>query len=175
MQKRKGLAVLLAVLIVLLVSCTRQRNMDAAEFCRRFNELQEAETLVPDMFFKETAEASGTYDCNFTFAEGHTALLTLTAREDGTITALQLTCIPQGEAAYTAETFSALYTCFVRLVCVLAVCDTENDALDLVHTAGIAEDRLAFADSGYTGETDGFTYALFSGTQYLSLFCSRTR
>lgn len=174
MQNRKALAVLLAILVVLLASCTRQRNMDTAEFCRRFNELQEAETLTPDMFFKETAEASGEYFCNFAFTEGHTALLTLTAREDGTVIALQLTCIPQGEAAYTADTFSALYTCFVRLVSVLSVCDTEADALNLVHAAGITEDRLVFADNGYTGATDGFTYALFSGTQYLSLFCSRT-
>ena len=175
MQNRKGLAVLLAVLLAAgLSACTRQRNMDTAEFCSRFNELRDEQTLMPEQLFKETADVSGAYYCNFAFAEGHTALLTLNAQTDGTVTALQLTCIPEGEGAYTAETFSALYACFVQLVSVLSVCEP-IEAQAHLQAAGITEDRLGFSDFGFTASGDGFSYALFSGEKYLSLFCSRTR
>lgn len=173
---KKGLAVLLALLLaVSLCACTKQRNMDVAEFCERFNAIRGQELLLPEMFFTESAESTKEYNCNFSFDETHTTLLSLGTAEDGTVTNLQLTCIPEGEAPYTSEAFSALFEIYVQLVHVLSVSENTENALHLINAAGITRENLSFADFGFVGKTDAFEYAVFSGEMYLSLFCTRTR
>ncbi len=175
MPKRCAAGLCALLLLVGLCACTHQRDTDPAEFCRRYNAQAGDFPLVYEEFFKETAGRAGDYLCDFSFAEGHKALLTLAADDAGAVQSLQLTCIPAGEAAYTRETFAALFACFVRLCGVLAVAESEQAAADLVHQAGLTADRLHFADDGYQSAANGYRFSLFSGEAYLSLFCVRTR
>ncbi len=172
---RAAAFLLVLPLLLHLSACTQQRDMDPAEFCRRYNEEAGDFPLVYETFFKADNARAGDYLCDFSFAEGHAALLTLGADDAGAVQSLQLTCVSAGEAAYTRETFRALFSCFARLCGVLCVSQSEQDTLDLLHAAGLSEDRLQFADNGYQSSADGYRFALFSGEQYLSLLCARTR
>ncbi len=164
-------AAALFLLLFLLNGCTKQRNMDISEFCKRYNALQNAEVLAPENFFSEPTEAVSEYNCHMTVSENLTALLTLCVDTAGTVTALQLTCIPEG-GTYTADTFSAVYEVYTALCAVLTVQDIHT-ADSAVRTAGILPETLTFAPFGFVGETEKHRYSVFSGEQYLSLFCEQ--
>lgn len=164
-------AAVLLLLLFCLCGCTKQRNMDIPEFCKRYNAMQNAEILIPENFFCEPSQAAREYNCHLQAAENLTALFTLTTDETGTVTAFQLTCIPESDA-YSGETFRALYATYTVLCAVLTVQDTQT-AEDAVRTAGIVPEMLGFTEYGFVGETEKHRYSLFSGEQYLALFCER--
>lgn len=173
MKPLKWMSLLLAVCLLFLCACTRQRNIDTAEFCKRVNTLRGEETLTPTQFFKEPNESADEYNCNFSYAQGQTALLSLRTDSTGTVIGFQLTCIPEGEAL-SAEAVGALYDAYVQFVTVLMVGDAADDGEESVRAAGILPEHLGFTDYGYIGENEKHQFAVFSGENYLSLFCERT-
>lgn len=168
---RKILAGACATCLLFLCGCTKQHNIDPAEFCRRYNEIQGEEVILPERFFKEQGETSQETNCNFPFWEGYSALLSLQTDTDGTVTGFQLTCIREGTALST-EGLNALYKTYVDLAAVLTVSNRE-DAENTVRAAGLLPESLVFADYGFVGEADGHQYSVFSGEMYISLFCGR--
>lgn len=173
MKPQRWMALLLAISLLFLCACTRQRNIDTAEFCKRVNALRGEETLTPTLFFKEPNESADEYNCNFFYAEGQTALLSLKTDSTGTVIGFQLTCISEG-ATPSAEVLHALYTAYVQLVTVLTVGETAEDGEETVRAAGILPENIGFADYGYVSENEKHQFAVFSGESYLSLFCERT-
>lgn len=163
------------VMVLLTVSvcsgCSKQRNMDIPEFCKRFNAAQNSQGLTPEGFFRARAEEEKEYNCRLQITQNCTALLSLTTDSTATVTAIQLTCIPDA-APYTDADFAALYQTYVTLCSVLCV-TTPDTAEDAVRTAGILPETLAFSDLGFVGETEKLRYSLFADEQYLSLFCER--
>lgn len=168
---RKILAGVCAIFLLFLCGCTKQRNIDPAEFCRRYNEMQSAEILLPEQFFKEQGENVQEVNCNFMLREEIGALLSLQTDTDGTVTGFQLTCICEN-TAFSAEALNALYNTYVDLAAVLTVSSRE-DAENTVRAAGLLPESLVFADYGFVGEADGHQYSVFSEEQYISLFCAR--
>lgn len=164
-------AAMLFLLLFLCCGCTKQRNMDIPEFCKRYNAATNAETLSPDAFFSEPAEAVSEYNCHIAITENLTALLTLTTDSSGTVTNLQLTCIPEG-GTYNADTFVAVYETYTALCAVLTVQDVQT-ADAAVRAAGILPENIGFTPFGFVGEAEKHRYSVFSGEQYLSLFCER--
>ncbi|MGN0571703.1 MAG: hypothetical protein ACI4K9_05950 [Candidatus Fimenecus sp.] len=164
-------ATVLLLLIFCLSGCTKQRNMDIPEFCKRFNTAQSTEVLAPENFFCERADTVREYNCHLPIATDLTALLSLTTDESGTVTAVQLTCIPESET-YPEEAFRALYETYTVLCAVLTV-ETADKAEESIRTAGILPETLAFTEYGFVGETEKHRYSVFSGEQYLALFCER--
>ncbi|MGN0520849.1 MAG: hypothetical protein ACI4LB_08930 [Candidatus Fimenecus sp.] len=161
----------LFLLIFGLSGCTKQRNMDIPEFCKRFNTVQSTQMLTPEAFFCERADTIREYNCHLPITQDLTALLSLTTDDSGTVTAVQLTCIPESEA-YSEETFRALFDTYTALCAVLTVKETDA-AEEAVRTAGILPETLVFSEYGFVGETEKHRYSVFSGEQYLSLFCER--
>lgn len=159
------------LLLLCLSGCTKQRNTDIPEFCKRFNTVWGEQTLNPENFFCEQAESAQDYNCHLQIADNLTALLTLRTDTDGTVTALQLTCIPERET-YTEDTFNALYATYTALCAVLTVQDSDA-AENAVRTAGILPESLGFSAHGFVGEAEKHRYSIFSGEQYLTLFCER--
>lgn len=168
---RKTLAVTAVICLLFLCGCTKQRNMDAAEFSRRYNEIQGEEVLLPEQFFKEQGENIQETNCQFSFWEENRALLTLQTEADGTVTGFQLTCIREN-AALSAEALSALYQTYVKLAAVLTVSSCE-EAENTVRTAGILPESLVFEDYGFVGEAAEHQFSVFSGEMYIALFCQR--
>lgn len=166
------LSAVLAVCLLVLCGCTRQRNIDTAEFCKRVNGLRAEETLTLAQFFKEPAENTNEYNCNFLYTEGQTALLSLKTDTEGTVIGFQLTCIPEG-ATPSDETLRALYQTYVQLVTVLTVRENTGAGEELLSAAGILPENLHFTDYGYVSENEKHQFAVFSGESYLSLFCER--
>lgn len=167
MRHIKYLALLLAV--ILLCACTRQESIDIFAFCDRFNAFYDAEILRTETLFQE-ADNAQEYNTEFTFYAGHTALLSVTVDETDTVTGFQLTVVP--EAAFDEAAKQALFDTFVTLTATLTAAESTQDALIGVTAAGISAENLAFADFGYAGEYEGRQYAVFSGEQYISLFCA---
>ncbi len=172
MKRFHHITILFLLISLLLCGCTKQRNIDTAEFCKRFNTLSGTEILQPDAFFREAAESAREYNCNFPFSEGQTALLTLTTDQNGTVTAFQLTCVAS-DVQNTPESFGALYQTYIKLVTVLTVCESADDAEILVQSAGILPEQIGFSDFGFVGEEGGHRFSVFSGEMYLSMFCER--
>ncbi len=168
---RKILAGACAICLLFLCGCTKQRNMDSSEFCRRYNEIQKDEVLLPEFFFKEHGESTQETNCNFLFWEDCSALLTLQTDTDGTVIGFQLTCIREGTAD-SAEALTALYNTYADLAAVLTVSSRE-DAESAANTAGLLPESLAFSDYGFVGEAQKHQYSVFSGETYISLFCQR--
>lgn len=164
-------AAVLFLLLFCLTGCAKQRNTDIPEFCKRFNTVQNVQTITPEDFFCEQAESLQDYNCHLQIADNLTALLTLHTDPDGTVTAFQLTCIPEAEN-YTEDTFRALYVYYTELCAVLTVRDAKA-AEDAVRTAGILPETLGFSAYGFVGEAEKHRYSVFSGEQYLTLFCER--
>lgn len=163
------------VMVLLTVSvfsgCSKQRNMDIPEFCKRFNAEQNSQVLTPEDFFRERAEEKKEYNCRLQITQSCTALLSLTTDDTATVTAVQLTCISDG-MPYTNADFTALYQTYITLCGVLTV--TSSDAAEeAARTAGILPESLAFSEHGFVGEAGKQRYSLFAGEQYLSLFCER--
>ena len=161
----------LLFLLLCLSGCTQQRNTDIPEFCKRFNTVRGEQALSPENFFCEQAESARDYNCHLQITDNLTALLTLRTEADGTVTALQLTCIPEG-GTYTEDTFDALYATYTALCAVLTVQDGKT-AETAVRTAGILPESLGFTAHGFVGEAEKHRYSVFSGEQYLTLFCER--
>ena len=157
---------------LLLCGCTQQRNMDTAEFCRRFNALQKSETLLSETFFREAAEDTREYNTSLPFGNGETALLTLHTDAAGTVTAFQITAVAS-DMQNTPESFGALYETYIQLVTVLTVSGKAEDGETLVRTAGILPDNLGFVDFGFVGEAGTHCFSVFSGEMYISMFCER--
>ncbi len=168
---RRITAVLLFILLP-LCGCTQQRNMDTAEFCRRFNTLQKAETLISESFFREASEDTRESNTSLSFGNGETALLTLTADTVGTVTAFQLTAVAS-DMQNTPEAFGALYETYIQLVTVLTVSESAADGEDMIRRAGILPENLGFTDFGFVGEADAHRFSVFSGEMYISMFCER--
>lgn len=168
MRHFKYLALLLAV--ILLCACTRQESIDIFAFCDRFNAFYDEEILKTETLFQE-ADNAQEYNTEFTFYVGHTALLSVTVDETDTVTGFQLTVIPE-DAAFDEAAKQALFDTFVTLTATLTAAESTQDALIGVTAAGISAENLAFADFGYAGEYEGRQYAVFSGEQYISLFCA---
>lgn len=164
-------AVVVLLTVTALSGCTKQRNMDIPEFCKRFNAEQSAQTLTPEGFFCERADKVREYNCRLQITQNCTALLSLTTDDTATVTAVQLTCIPN-DVPYTDADFSALYQTYVTLCSVLTV-TTPDEAEETVRTTGILPESLAFSAHGFVGETQKQRYSIFAGEQYLSLFCER--
>ena len=167
MRHIKYLALLLAV--ILLCACTRQESIDIFAFCDRFNAFYDAEILKTETLFQE-ADNAQEYNTEFTFYAGHTALLSVTVDETDTVTRFQLTVVP--EAAFDEAAKQALFDTFVTLTATLTAAESTQDALIGVTAAGISAENLNFTDFGYAGEYEGRQYAVFSGEQYISLFCA---
>lgn len=168
MRHFKYFALLLAV--ILLCACTRQESIDIFAFCDRFNAFYDEEILKTETLFQE-ADNAQEYNTEFTFYEGHTALLSVTVDETDTVTGFQLTVVPE-DAAFDEAAKQALFDTFVTLTATLTAAESTQDALIGVTAAGISAENLAFADFGYAGEYEGRQYAVFSGEQYISLFCA---
>lgn len=168
MRHFKYLALLLAV--ILLCACTRQESIDIFAFCDRFNAFYDEEILKTETLFQE-ADNAQEYNTEFTFYVGHTALLSVTVDETDTVTGFQLTVIPE-DAAFDEAAKQALFDTFVTLTATLTAAESTQDALIGVTAAGISAENLGFADFGYAGEYEGRQYAVFSGEQYISLFCA---
>lgn len=168
MRHIKYLALLLAV--ILLCACTRQESIDIFAFCDRFNAFYDAEILRTETLFQE-ADNAQEYNTEFTFYAGHTALLSVTVDETDTVTGFQLTVIPE-DAAFDEAAKQALFDTFVTLTATLTAAESTQDALIGVTAAGISAENLNFTDFGYAGEYEGRQYAVFSGEQYISLFCA---
>lgn len=166
-------AVLLLISVVVLCGCTQQRNMDHAEFCRRFNALQQTETLLPEAFFREADTSTHEYNTSMPFGNGETALLTLTADDSGTVTAFQMTVVAS-DMQNTPEAFEALYETYLQLVTVLTVSESTEDSEALVQGAGILPENLGFVGFGFVGEADSHRFSVFSGEMYISMFCERS-
>lgn len=163
---------LLLGLILCLSGCTKQRNTDIPEFCKRVNNVQSTEVLNPTEFFCENTNDLHEYHCHMQIFENLTALLTLRTDEVGTVTGFQLTCIPESDNTYPEDAFSALYNTYISLCAVLTVTDVHT-AEETVQTAGILQDALHFTAHGFSAETEKHRYAVFSDAAYLSLFCER--
>lgn len=172
MKTQKWMSLLLAVCLLFLCACTRQRNIDTAEFCKRVNTLRGEELLVPTQFFREPNASADEYNCNFSYAEGQTALLSLKTDSTGTVIGFQLTCIPENGAPST-EAVGALYDAYVQFVTVLMVGDTAEDGEEAIRAVGILPENLGFTDNGYVSKNDTHQFAVFSGENYISLFCER--
>lgn len=168
MRHFKYLALLLAV--ILLCACTRQESIDIFAFCDRFNAFYDEEILKTETLFQE-ADNAQEYNTEFTFYVGHTALLSVTVDETDTVTGFQLTVVPE-DAAFDEAAKQALFDTFVTLTATLTAAESTQDALIGVTAAGISAENLGFADFGYAGEYEGRQYAVFSGEQYISLFCA---
>lgn len=168
MRHFKYFALLLAV--ILLCACTRQESIDIFAFCDRFNAFYDEEILKTETLFQE-ADNAQEYNTEFTFYVGHTALLSVTVDETDTVTGFQLTVVPE-DAAFDEAAKQALFDTFVTLTATLTAAESTQDALIGVTAAGISAENLAFADFGYAGEYEGRQYAVFSGEQYISLFCA---
>ena len=168
MRHIKYLALLLAV--ILLCACTRQESIDIFAFCDRFNAFYDEEILKTETLFQE-ADNAQEYNTEFTFDAGHTALLSVTVDETDTVTGFQLTVIPEA-AAFDEAAKQALFDAYVTLTATLTAAESTQDALIGVTAAGISAENLGFADFGYAGEYEGRQYAVFSGEQYISLFCA---
>ena len=168
MRHIKYLALLLAV--ILLCACTRQESIDIFAFCDRFNAFYDEEILKTETLFQE-ADNAQEYNTEFTFDAGHTALLSVTVDETDTVTGFQLTVIPEA-AAFDEAAKQALFDAYVTLTATLTAAESTQDALTGVTAAGISAENLGFADFGYAGEYEGRQYAVFSGEQYISLFCA---
>lgn len=168
MRHFKYFALLLAV--ILLCACTRQESIDIFAFCDRFNAFYDEEILKTETLFQE-ADNAQEYNTEFTFYEGHTALLSVTVDEADTVTGFQLTVIPEA-TAFDEAAKQALFDTFVTLTATLTAAESTQDALIGVTAAGISAENLGFADFGYAGEYEGRQYAVFSGEQYISLFCA---
>ena len=172
MRKKFWLAAVLILWTVSVLSgCTKQRNMDISEFCKRVNTEQGTQVLAPENFFRELADTVREYNCHMPITQNCTALLSLTADSTDTVTALQLTCIPDA-APYTSEDFAALYQAYITLCAVLTV-QEPDDAEAAVRMAGILPESLEFSEYGFVGEAEKHRYSVFSGEQYISLFCER--
>lgn len=168
---RKTVAGVCVICLLLLCGCTKQRNMDAAEFCKRYNEIQGEEILLPEQFFKEQGKNVQETNCHFPFWEESRALLTLQTDTDGTVTGFQLTCIRES-TVLSAEALLALYKAYTDLTAVLTVSSCE-DAESAVRTAGILPESLIFEDYGFVGEAAEHQFSVFSGEMYIALFCQR--
>lgn len=161
----------LLLTLVLFCACTRQESIDIFAFCDRFNALQEEDMLNAASLFQEDEETAKEYHTEFAFCTGHTALLSVTVDETETVTGFQLTVIPE-DAAFDEAAQQALFETYVELVSVLTTAQNPEEALTGVQAAGIAAENLHFTDFGYAGEYEDRQYAVFSGEQYLSLFCT---
>lgn len=157
---------------VLLCGCTRQRNMDTSEFCRRFNQLQQTETLLAEAFFREANTATHELNTSMPFGNGETALLTLTTDDSGTVTAFQLTAVAS-DMQNTPESFEALYAIYLQLVTVLTVSESVEDSEICIQNAGILPENLGFVSFGFVGEANAHRFSVFSGEMYISMFCER--
>ena len=91
--------------------------------------------------------------------------------ETDTVTGFQLTVVPE-DAAFDEAAKQALFDTFVTLTATLTAAESTQDALIGVTAAGISAENLNFTDFGYAGEYEGRQYAVFSGEQYISLFCA---
>lgn len=172
MRIMKQIAAVLLLICVLLCGCTKQRNMDYAEFCKRLNALQQSETLSAEAFFKENTPNTNELNTSMPFGDGETALLTLTTDSAGTVTAFQLTVV-SSDMQNTPEAFGALYETYLQLVTVLTVHESAEDSEVLVQEAGILPESLGFTDFGFVGEASGHRFSVFSGEMYISMFCER--
>lgn len=172
MRIMKQIAAVLLLICVLLCGCTKQKNMDYAEFCKRLNALQQSETLSAEAFFKENAPNTNELNTSMPFGDGETALLTLTTDSAGTVTAFQLTVV-SFDMQNTPEAFGALYETYLQLVTVLTVHESTEDSEVLVQEAGILPESLGFTDFGFVGEASGHRFSVFSGEMYISMFCER--
>lgn len=168
MRYFKCFALFLAIL--LFCACTRQESIDIFAFCDRFNAYQDEDILQTETLFK-AADNAQEYNTEFAFCTGHTALLSVTVDETDTVTGFQLTVIPE-DAAFDEPARQALFETYVELAAVYTAADNLDDALAGVQAAGLSAENLNFADFGYAGEYDGRQYAVFSGEQYISLFCT---
>ena len=168
MRHFKYFALLLAV--ILLCACTRQESIDIFAFCDRFNAFYDEEILKTETLF-QGADNAQEYNTEFTFYAGHTALLSVTVDETDTVTGFQLTVVPE-DADFDEAAKQALFDTFVTLMATLTAAESTQDALIGVTAAGISAENLGFADFGYAGEYEGRQYAVFSGEQYISLFCA---
>lgn len=168
----RRIAAVLLFISVLLCGCTKQRNMDHAEFCKRLNALQQNETLSAEAFFKEGNPAANEWNISLPFGSGETALLTLTSDTNGTVTAFQLTAV-SSDMQNTPEAFRALYETYLQLVTVLTVCESTEESEALVRSAGILPESLGFTDFGFVGEAGAHCFSVFSGEMYISMFCER--
>lgn len=157
---------------VLLCGCTKQRNMDPAEFCKRLNALQQTETLSAEAFFKDGNPTADEFNISLPFGGEETALLTLTTDTNGTVTAFQLTAV-SSDMQNTPEAFGALYAIYLQLVTVLTVSESPEDSEVLVQEAGILPENLSFTDFGFVGEAGAHRFSVFSGEMYISVFCER--
>lgn len=160
---------LLITLILLFCACTRQESIDIFAFCDRFNAFQEEDIIQTETLFR-AADNAQEYNTEFAFCPGHTALLSVTVDETDTVTGFQLTVIPE-ESALDETARQALFNTYVELAAVYTAAENTDDALVGVQEAGLSAENLAFTDFGYAGEYDGRQYAVFSGEQYISLFC----
>lgn len=172
MRIMKQIAAVLLLICVLLCGCTKQRNMDYAEFCKRLNALQQSETLSAEAFFKENTPNTNELNTSMPFGDGETALLTLSTDSAGTVTAFQLTAV-SSDMQNTPEAFGALYETYLQLVTVLTVHESAEDSEVLVQEAGILPESLGFTDFGFVGEASGHRFSVFSGEMYISMFCER--
>ena len=91
--------------------------------------------------------------------------------ETDTVTGFQLTVIPEA-TAFDEAAKQALFDTFVTLTATLTAKESTQDALIGAQSAGISAENLGFTDFGYAGEYEGRQYAVFSGEQYISLFCT---
>lgn len=172
MKVFRRIAAILLFISLPLCGCTQQRNMDTAEFCRRFNALQKSETLLSETFFREAANTQE-YNTAMLFGNGETALLTLTADSAGTVTGFQLTAV-SSDMQNTPEAFGALYETYIQLVTVLTVSESAADGESIVRSAGILPENLGFTDFGFVGEANTHCFSVFSGEMYISMFCERS-
>lgn len=168
MRHFKYFALVLAV--ALLCACTRQESIDIFAFCDRFNAFYDEEILKTETLFQE-ADNTLEYNTEFLFCAGHTALLSVTVDDSDTVTGFQLTVVPEA-ATFDEAAKQALFDAFVTLAATLTAAESTQEALAGVTAAGISADNLNFSDFGYAGEYDGRQYAVFSGEQYISLFCT---
>lgn len=160
----------LLITLILFCACTRQESIDIFAFCDRFNAFQEEDIIQTETLF-QAADNAQEYNTEFLFCPGHTALLSVTVDETDTVTGFQLTVIPE-ETALDETARQALFETYVELVAVYTAADNLDNALIGVTAAGLSAENLNFTDFGYAGEYDGRQYAVFSGEQYISLFCT---
>lgn len=168
----RRIASVLLFIPLLLCGCTQQRNMDTAEFCRRFNILQKSEVLASEAFFREASEDKREFNTSLSFGNGETALLTLSTDSAGTVTAFQITAV-SSDMQNTPEAFAALYATYIQLVTVLTVSKDPEEGEDFVRNAGILPENLGFVDFGFVGEANEHCFSVFSGEMYISMFCER--
>lgn len=160
----------LLMTLILFCACTRQESIDIFAFCDRFNAFQEEDIIQTETLF-QAADNAQEYNTEFAFCPGHTALLSVTVDETDTVTGFQLTVIPE-ETALDETARQALFNTYVELAAVYTAAENTDDALVCVQEAGLSAENLAFTDFGYAGEYEDRQYAVFSGEQYISLFCT---